>query len=565
MRSLITAYLFSAVHVAVILPSALATSHGYTTTRDEWTGWGGSIYNNRASSNKLVTSSTLKNVSVHCQIPHPHGVSATPVLSRGIAYYPTWGGTFVALDYDKCQIKWEINVTSIIVNFAAPTPLQLQLINAPLSGGLFSSRTSPQIDTRTNVLYFATQLNALVVAADVDTGSLLGVKQINPHPAAVVTLSPTLHENILYVGAASGEELAAGSVPGYQCCSFVGNAAALTFDRNSRRFNTVWNLDMLPPPPADSAAGFGNRWSGVGVWGSQPAIDAARNRVLFATGNVYSAPDAYLNCTDEAFTPSTTQNATCLPDRVWQNAVLAVELVSGKVAWITRFGPLDVWNLACGINGAVTDPVSCPGTPGPDYDFGMAPSFVPAKGQNGVDVVTVGQKSGYLYGLAADTGEVRWATLTSPGGSTGGLSWGVAVDDRRIYFTGINSANKNWTLQPRSSIVANNSVWGAASVADGKLFWETQVSERMMSYTPPTVVGDVVLVGRVKPIGPISSGDGPLVVLDKETGRVLLEYPLNGTLRGGFAVQDRYILFGTGYKGSDGFLYVLKVSDHGGK
>lgn len=555
--NLIISYLLFALNVAASISWAGANFHG--TTTDEWTGWGGSVYNNRASSSNQISSAALKNVTVHCRIPHPGGVSATPVLSNGVAFYPTYGGTFVALDYDKCQIKWEINVTAIIVNFKAPTPFQLQLIGSPLSGGMLSSRTSPQIDTKTSVLYFGTQLNALVVAVDVNTGSLLGVSQINSHPAAIATLSPTLYQNILYVGAASAEELAAGSVPGYKCCSFVGNAAALTFDRYTGRFKTIWNLDMLPTDSAPAKYANGSTWSGVGVWGSQPAIDTGRKHVFFATGNVYSAPDAYLNWTDEAFSPTTAQNTSCLPPRVWQNAVLAVELLTGKVAWIKRFGSLDVWNLACGINGTVTNPVSCPGTPGPDYDFGMAPTFVPGKGKDGRDILTVGQKSGYLYSLAADTGEVQWATATSPGGSTGGLSWGIATDDRRVYFTGINSASKTWTLRPGNATVVNNSVWGAASVADGTLLWETQVGGNDIAYAPPTTVGDVVLVGRVKPINPITSGDGPLVVLDKESGKVLLEYPLKGTFRGGVAVQDRYILFATGYKGSDGFLYVLKV------
>jgi outer membrane protein assembly factor BamB len=249
-----------------------------------------------------------------------------------------------------------------------------------------------------------------------------------------------------------------------------------------------------------------------------------------------------------------------MPPRVWQNAVLAVELLTGKVAWIKRFGPLDVWVLACGIAGVVTDPISCPGTPGPDYDFGMAPTFVPGKGKNGKDVVTVGQKSGFLYSLAADTGEVQWTTATSPGGVVGGLSWGIATDDRRVYFAGINSGAKPWTLPRGDSTVVNNSIFGAASLADGKLLWETPVKDNDIAYTPPTAVGDIVLVGRVTPNGPITSGDGPLVILDKENGDVLLEYPLKGTFRGGVAVQDRYILFGTGYKGLDGFLYVLKVS-----
>jgi glucose dehydrogenase len=550
-----------AIQIAVSLAGSRDSSGLHHS--DEWEGWGGSVFNNRwASANKHISSSSIKNIAVHCQIPHAGGVSATPSLHDGVAFYPTWGGSFVALDYENCGVKWEINVTSTIINFRAPTAFQVALSKAPYTGGMFSSRTSAQIDKENNVLYFGTQLHALMVAVDLTNGALLGLTQINTHEAAVVTQSPTLYENILYTGTSSVEELVAGVIPGYKCCSFVGNAMALRFDRGTGRFTTVWNLSMLPPdhPAAGKNDNSSSSWSGIGIWGSQPAIDPGRRHVFYATGNVYTVPDGYLNCTDEKYSPSTTQNASCLPERVWQNAVLALDLLTGDVAWIKRFGPLDVWVIACGVTGVVTDPVSCPGTPGPDYDFGMAPAFVPGKGKKGQDVVTLGQKSGFLFSLAADTGDVQWSVATSPGGSLGGLSWGVAVDDQRIYFTGINAVNKPWRLQPANNTVVTNSVFGAASLADGKLLWEVPARNNDSAYTPPTAVGDIVLVGRVKPSGPVSSTDGVLVVLGKEDGKVLLEYPLNGTtFHGGVAVQDQYIVFGTGYRGSNGFLYVLKV------
>ncbi|KAB5518840.1 quinon protein alcohol dehydrogenase-like superfamily [Coniochaeta sp. 2T2.1] len=499
----------------------------------EWTGWGGSIFNNRFSPSKDVSSSTFRDINIHCQIPHAGGVSAIPTIFNNTAFYPTWNGTFVALDYDKCRIKWEINVTAIILAFKPLTPLQTAMLNGPFISGILASRTSPQIDKQTNVLYFATQLHALVVALDVRTGAQLGLTQINAHEAAVATLSPTLYEGILYAGVASAEELAAGSVPGYQCCSFVGNVVALKFDRFAWQFKTVWNLDMLPPRSENPKER--SDWSGAGVWGSQPAIDPGRRRVFFSTGNVYTAPEAYLNCTDEQFSPTTAQNTSCLPERVWQNAVLALNLLTGEVAWVKRFGPIDVWNLACGTDGIGAQP-SCSWDSGPDYDFGMAPTFVPGKGKGAKNVLTVGQKSGYLYKLDANTGDIIWATATSPGGITGGLSWGIATDDQRVYFAGINSQSRNWTLQPNyGGATVNNSVWGAASLADGRLLWETAAAENFASLAPPT-----------------------------DTGEVLLEYPLNGTFRGGIAVQDEYVLFGTGYKGKDGYLYVVKTEKGAG-
>jgi outer membrane protein assembly factor BamB len=66
------------------------------------------------------------------------------------------------------------------------------------------SRISPQIDG--NVLYLGTLTHALVVAVNRVTGKLLSTIQINPHPLAIVTMSPTFFDGKLFVGAASVEE-----------------------------------------------------------------------------------------------------------------------------------------------------------------------------------------------------------------------------------------------------------------------------------------------------------------------------------------------------------------------
>lgn len=555
--------------LTLLVTSTLSDSHLGSSPRSsfhskpEWTGWGGSIYNNRwVATNPHISAAAIKNVNIHCQVPHaPGGVSAGPTIFNELALYPTWSGLYIALDYTTCQIKWQINVTAVITNFKEPTPFQRAMLGATYTEQMLCSRSSAQIDKRTNVLYFTTLLHALVVAADISNGSVLGVAQINSHPAASATLSPTLYEGILYAGSSSQEELLAGVLAGYKCCSFVGNAVALKFNPNEGRFTTIWNLSMLPANRTNkSNSNNDTSWSGIGVWGSQPAIDPGRRLVFYGTGNVYSIPQAFSHCAADKFSPTTSQNTSCLPDWVWQNSILALDLQTGNLAWIKRFGPLDVWVFACGLGvGPVLDPSNCPGSHGPDYDFGMAPTFVPGQGKR-KDVLTVGQKSGYLYSLAADTGEVQWATATSPGAVVGGLSWGIATDDRQVYFTGINSLGSPWVLQPENRTTVNNSLFGAASLADGKLRWEIQVEDNGRAYTPPTVVGDIVLVGRVSQPGVLPiTGDGTLVALGKEDGRVIFELPLNGTLRGGIAVQDRYVLFGTGYTGSDGVLYVLKV------
>ncbi|AEO70727.1 uncharacterized protein THITE_122540 [Thermothielavioides terrestris NRRL 8126] len=496
--------------LSLAVAGAAAVGSSSTST---WSGWGGNYLNNHwAADNHDLNSTTVSSLSLHCKIPDSVGQSAPPAIRGEVAYYPTYNGSFVALNYSSCEVLWRINVTQVLVNFRAISALQL-LVNTPIS------RTSPQIDTANNVIYFGTQIHALLVAADLTSGTVLGVTQTNPHELATITTSPTFYDGLVIVGVSSGEEDAAFFSNGtYQCCSFIGNAAAFRFKRTGRstgRFTTIWNVTTIPTnlPPANGTS----QWSGAAIWGSQPSIDVRRRQVFFATGNMYSVPDAYAHCVDDP-------DVHCFPSYIWQESVLAFDLYTGHANWVRRLDSLDAWTLVCGGGGLPRNTTLCPQNPGTDADFGMAPTFIPggsgSRTPQGRDLLAVGQKSGVLYGLAADSGDVLWSTLTSPGSELAGLSWGVAADDRRVYYTGINDGQKTWVLQPQNTTAVNNSIFGAADLRDGSLLWQIP-----------------------------------------DTGEVLWSYELVGGFQGGVAVQGKYVFLGTGYKGgTGGAFWVFKAS-----
>ncbi|ORY04447.1 quinon protein alcohol dehydrogenase-like superfamily [Clohesyomyces aquaticus] len=427
---------------------------------DEWSGWGANYYNNRwASQNKAISTSNIQSLAAHCKIFYPIGISATPVLSGNTAYYPTWDGLFVAIDYTSCQVFWQTNVTEIIAKFASISDVQLAQTKQ-------ISRTSPQVAG--NVLYFGTQTHALMVAVDRSTGAFLGAYQTNSHPLAVITMSPTLFEDKVFVGVASVEENLSLD-PTYKCCSFVGNVVALSFNKETKSFKLLWDIPMIPKVEADLG------WSGIGVWGSQPSIDIARR----------------------------------------QESVIAFDIDLGIINWVHQLPALDAFSAACGFAGLFPqNKTLCPQIPGEDTDFGMAPTFVPGSASTPYrkDVVVVGQKSGILYAFSAQAGQLFWSTATGPGGLGGGLSWGIAVDDTRVYFTQINTQEVDWQIQP-SNLTINRSAYGAVSLASGDILWETA-----------------------------SPAAGT-------TGEIVLDHTLDTTFHGGIAVQDRYVLFGLGYSG----------------
>jgi outer membrane protein assembly factor BamB len=202
----------------------------------------------------------------------------------------------------------------------------------------------------------------------------------------------------------------------------------------------------------------------------------------------------------------------------------------------------------------------------------MAPVFVPGSDSTPYqkDTVVIGQKNGNLYAMSAQTGELFWVTLTCPGAPTGDLSWGIAVDDGRVYFTVINIIDFTFTLQP-SGQTANRSAHGAASLSNGTLLWEVPTpGDGGVAYGPPTVVGDIVLVSKTgsDPNGTLSfdSTVGSLLAFEKRTGKLLASFVLDGNFHGGVAVQGKSVLFGTGYNNlfnvrnpTGGSIHVMRV------
>ena len=500
--------------------------------RGSWLGWGADVFNNRlAAPGSPIDSCNAASLVETCSKIYPVGVSATPVIQKGIAYYPTWSGLYVALDYTTCKEIWTVNVTALTLANGGPPPFNFSSI-AKLS------RTSAVLDG--DVVYFGTQAHALLIAVDRHTGNVLDHVQINSHPYALLTQSPTLWNHIIYIGSSSAEESAAAYIPDYHCCSFIGNFAAVEFDQGSHKFKVLWQQTMAP---------ISSNFTGIGVWGGQPSIDARRHQVFIATGNIYFLPESASKCENETQNNPDSKHDPCVPSNVYAEAVLALDLTSGHVNWATALGPLDAWNVACTTG---TEPSNCPPSPGPDADFGMAPSFVPGgKGTpQGKDTVVVGQKNGNLYAFDAESGALFWVNPTSPDGIVGGLIWGLAVDGTAIYYTAVNYGRV--TFRPTgASANITNSAFGAANLADGKSLWQTPVPGNGYSQSVPSVVNDVVFNGRsgvfpTKP-GGSPSGPGGLVAMDKKTGAILHDYPLDHIFYANIAIVDEYLMFGTGY------------------
>jgi polyvinyl alcohol dehydrogenase (cytochrome) len=254
------------------------------------------------------------------------------------------------------------------------------------------------------VAYFGDQ-HANAYAVNAATGKLLWKTHVDEHPAAVITGTPTLAGDRLYVPASSIEEFI-GADPHYECCRFRGSVSAL----DAATGKTVWKAYTVydePKPTRKNKLGA-QLWgpSGAGVW-SSPTVDLKKHLVYITTGDNYSDP------------PTTTSDS-----------FLAFDLDTGKLVWSRQLTVGDAFNVDCA--APVEAQNNCPEAKGPDFDFGSSAILVELVG--GRRALVAGQKSGIIYGLDPDKqGEILWQRRVGHGSSMGGVQWGSAVDGKNVY------------------------------------------------------------------------------------------------------------------------------------
>lgn len=339
--------------------------------------------------------------------------SPTPDNMR---FQPAAAAGLTADQLGKLQLKWAFGFPGDVIAFAAPTLVRGTLFVGSAGGNIQALdarsgcihwsyqaagpvRTPPTIveDAGRRLLLLSDQIGG-VYALDAQTGRQVWKVRVETHEATRLTGTIVVHDGLAYVPAASWEESRAVD-PAYPCCTFRGSVTAVRVHDGSVAWKT-WMVDA-PKKTGVSKAGtdqFGP--SGVGVW-SAPTVDARRGLLYVGTGNDYTPP------------------ATALSD-----AVVALDLRTGRVVWSQQLLARDVFNAQCARGGA-TD---C----GPDHDF-AAPIML-VRTPDGREILAAGQKSGVVFGLDPEArGKVLWQTRVGIGSSSGGVQWGMASDGRNVY------------------------------------------------------------------------------------------------------------------------------------
>jgi polyvinyl alcohol dehydrogenase (cytochrome) len=330
-----------------------------------------------------------------------------------------------------------------------------------------------------------------VYALDAATGELLWTTRVGSHPEASNTGTVALHDGRVYVPVSSMEVATAGN-PEYECCTSSGEVIALEVASGVE----VWRHRAIREEPREvgtNAAGARTfAPSGAPVW-SSPTVDVQRGLLYVGTGENYTRPSTE-----------------------YSDAILALDLLTGELAWSYQGTSDDSWNLSCGS----PQDENCPDPIGPDVDFGMAPVLVTEPG--GKEILVAGQKSGVVWALDPDTdGEVLWATKVGKGSALGGVHWGLASDGERVYAPNSDTPAGMMGIEP--DFPASPGLY-ALDLGSGEVLWSAPADPSACANregcvpalsAAPTAIPGAVLSGSL---------DGHLRAYSTEDGSVLWDF-----------------------------------------
>src|SRR5216683_4145787 len=350
-------------------------------SNDTWAGWSPSVSNARYQTAERagLAPAQVRHLKLKWAIGFPGDVTAfaAPTAVNGTLFVGSASGAVEAVDGKTGCTHWV---------FQANGPVRAAIL--PVSGG---SATSLVL----------TDLIGWAYALDARSGHLLWKKRIDDHEATRLTGSPVALDGVVFIPAASWEETRSLD-PQYSCCTFRGSVTALRVRDGSQVWKT-YTVDAPQKTGTNSAGSFQWGPSGAPVW-SAPTVDTKRGLLYVATGDNYSVP------------------ATLTSD-----AVMALDLKTGRIVWTEQVLANDAYTSACRSKG-----VNCPPPNGPDFDFGSSAILVRAP--NGKEILVAGQKSGMVYAFDPDSkGKILWQTRVGKGGLNGGVQWGMASDEQKVY------------------------------------------------------------------------------------------------------------------------------------
>lgn len=477
----------------------------------EAAGWGFDQANSRRMSAKQAGLKTtdLGRLEVAWSLGLPE---TTALRSQGVVvgttlfYVAGQANQLLALDTKTGCVKWFATTPSVI-----RTSLALGRLGPKGPVGLVGGDS-----------------DGMIQAWDAVTGKLVWRVDPRPEPIGILTGTPVFAGDRLIVPV-SAIDVALAMRPGYACCRGHGAIVALSAATGAK----LWTYETMPsaqPLGVKNQIGVEMQGpSGAPIW-SSPSVDLKRGLVLTATGENTSPP------------------ATGTSD-----AVIAIDLATGKMKWVFQALADDVWNMACPSGRETKRP------PGAncffydsnsvlrDHDFGAGPVLATAAGR---ELVLAGQKSGDIWGLDRKSGKKVWQQKFGPGTGLGGVHWGLAYDGQRLYVP-ISDPG----VPPEKSAAGLHAV----NPANGKVLWSWRAAPDCDNGRDARVAGCLAHAGLSAAPMVIDQAvvagalDGRLWIFDAASGKVLAMHDTvqpfttrNGVPASGGAIDAAGVFAGNG-------------------
>ena len=437
-------------------------------SRFEWSdaaypSWGRSVRNLRSiPAGQGLARDEVAKLAVKWVVAFPEAsqLRSQATAAGGALFVGSHNGSVYALDQETGCTRWHFKAATE-VRSAVTIDVDRRDGAKPVVRAVFGDRA------------------ANVYALDAETGEPLWSRSVDPHPNAAITGSITAYEGRLFVPLSSNDDVNAMD-PKHPCCTHTGAVVALDASSGGILWRTA---TILEEPRITGRTSVGTAiWgpSGASIWNT-PTIDEKRGLLFVGTGNNHSRP------------------ATATSD-----AILALELTTGRIAWIYQAQAEDAWNAACGFGSRA----SCPDPEGPDVDFGGTTMLIEVGGR---DLLVAGQKSGVVHALDPSTGALVWKREIGRGGFEGGIRYGMAGGDGVVYVPSMVQGDERGERRESLPGVV------ALSAARGELVWRIPGAALCAGRdpcvgivgAPPLATADAVFAAGV---------DGVVFALDSKTG-----------------------------------------------
>jgi polyvinyl alcohol dehydrogenase (cytochrome) len=479
-----------------------------------WNGWSADLANTRfqAAAGAGLTAADVPRLKLKWAFGIPHGMTnnAQPTVVSGRVFMATDNGYIYSLDAKTGCVYWSFQNGSIVRN-------------SPMVGAVTGQGTA-------RWAVFFGDGHANVFALDAQTGRQLWKVRVDDHVVARITGGVRYHEGRVYVPISGSEEFTSGHKD-YPCCTARGGVIALDAGTGKQIWKT-YNVDA-PKPWKKNPNGvqlYGP--AAGGIWDA-PTIDPVRGAIYVGTGDAVTPPESRLT-----------------------DAVMALDLKTGKVLWSRRATEDDLFMGGC---AGPDRGEQCPGTMGPDHDIGNSPILVSLG--NGKRALLIGTKGADVLALDPDAnGAVLFRVnpagqpIGFTGRGRGAIVWGGAADGRQVYYgmgaAGLGAVQAGdgktaWVFNAPGVGGRGNAALGAAptaipgvvfqgasdgrlfavSAANGKELWQFNTAQSFDTLNKVAARGGAIATsGAVVVDGMVYVGSGYAISSGASGGNVLLAF-----------------------------------------